>query len=123
MTDVYSIGPVRLDVLVYLPNPRGLVLLNHVLTRKGFAVTSARTPDEFEDAMRLAAFHAIVTMTELVDAVRFVTPAPLVDLRAFMRRLVAEQTGACSLLFDRAAFVGLIRLVAERRAASLSHHI
>ncbi len=108
----YSAVADRLQVLVCLSNPRGLLLVNEILTREGFAVTTASTLGEFEDAMRLGGFSAIVTATEAIGTIREITRLPVVNIRASIREWADAQTGDRSCLFDRAAFVAGLRSAA-----------
>ncbi len=107
----------RLQVLVCLSNPRGLLLVNEMLTREGFAVTTASTLGEFEDAMRLGGFSAIVTATEAIGTIREITRLPVVNIRASIRERADAQTGDRSCLFDRAAFVAGLRSAATSSLA------
>lgn len=99
----------RRQVLVCLSNPRGLLLVNEILTREGFAVTTACTLGEFERAMRLGGFSVVVTATEAIDAIQQITGLPVVNIRASIREWADEHTGDRSCLFDRAAFVDELR--------------
>jgi len=105
----YSAVADRLQVLVCLSNPRGLLLVNEIPTREGFAVTTASTLGKFEDAMRLGGFSAIVTATEAIGAIREIMRLSVVNVRASIREWVDAQTGDRSCLFDRAAFVAGLR--------------
>lgn len=119
MMHARSVAASRLQVLVCLSNPRGLVLVSEVLTREGFAVTTASTPGEFEDALRFGGFCAIVTVTETVEIIRHLSRWPLVNIRQFIREWTDEETGRRTCLFDRAAFVDQILFTAENISSAL----
>ncbi|MFB9948937.1 hypothetical protein ACFFP0_08765 [Rhizobium puerariae] len=111
----------RLPVLVCLASPRGLVLVDEILTREGFAVTAANTLSEFGDAMRQSGFRVIVTVSEAIEAIRRMSRLPLVNIRTFVHERADKDTGRRICLFDRAAFVGRVRLAAESRFPVFPH--
>ncbi|MBW9080742.1 hypothetical protein JNB84_22530 [Rhizobium pusense] len=103
----------RLPVLVCLSNPRAIVLVNEMLTREGFSVTSVRNLPQFEDASRAGGYSVIVTTDEVIDMIRRITLLPVVNIRSFIHVWSVEGTGKSSSLFDRAAFISRVRLAAE----------
>lgn len=113
MMDTRSSVRERLPVLVCLSNARAIVLVNEILTREGFSVTSVRNLVEFDEASRAGGYSAIVAVDEVIDLIRSVAALPVINIRSFIRAWPDDGTGRPSCLFDRAAFVSRIRLAAE----------
>lgn len=53
-------------MLVCPSNHRGLLLVNEMVTREGFTVTTASILSIYEEAMRLGGFCVVVTATEAI---------------------------------------------------------
>lgn len=97
------------DVLVCIPNQRGLVLVNEVLTREGFAVTVTGDFTEFAAAEKPGKYNVIVTTAPMIDGIRRLSKLPIVNIQAFVGPRHSSDGKGQSATFDRSAFLERVR--------------
>lgn len=96
-------------VLVCIPNQRGLVLVNEILTREGFAVTVTGDLNEFAGAEGPGRYNVIVTTAPMIDGIRRLSKLPIVNIQAFVGPRHSTDGEGQSATFDRSAFLERVR--------------
>lgn len=84
MLQAVHANPARTQILICLSNPDMVAAINEILTKYGFAVTTAYEFGQFVEAAALGRYKVVITAAAMIGRIREVSALPILNIESFI---------------------------------------